>query len=324
MSLPEQIQKQVDAAKAIVDDHFGQPEVVAEPVVTQPTQSDAVGENAAPSAQEDENSPTYAQRWRSLQGVFNSQHTQLQNALQRVESLEGVIAMMKVTPDRPSEVGPTTSYITEKDREDFGADMVDFTTRAAKQENAQLRKELDDARSQMQQLGAQFQQLQGQVVPTVRQVAQNQQRNAQQEFFGALTQSMPDWETLNGNSKFHQWLLTPDPMTGITRQTYLEDAQKTFDVTRVLSIFRAFAPATGTTSATSRKAPTNELELQVAPGRNLSAPAPSANEARKWSRVEIAKLYDENRRGGFKGREAEFRALEQDVFTAQRDGRLAP
>jgi len=332
MSLPDQIQKQVDAAKDIIETHYGQPEDLVtksedlvEPVVPPSTVDEPVGENAAPKAQEDENSPTYAQRWRSLQGVYHSTQTQLQTAQQRVESLENVIAMMKTAPavqaDSPK---PGTSYVTDKDREEYGDDMVDFASRAAKQENAQLRDELNAALGQIQALGQQFQQLQGQVVPTVRQVAQTQQQNAQQGFFNALTKNMPNWEALNGDRAFHQWLLTPDPLTGITRQTYLEDAQKSLDVSRVLSIFKAFAPVTETPSAPSRKAPTSELELQVAPGRSLSAQAPSSNDARKWTRGEITKLYDDNRRGEFRGREDEFKSLERDLFAAQKEGRISP
>ena len=335
MSLPEQIQKQVDDAKSIVEQHYGTGETGAAPGepsgnqnpetnAAPPTVREPAGEQAPASPAEDENSLTYAQRWRSLQGVYNSQHAQLQTAMQRVASLEGVIAMMNAQPAAQSEARASgTSFITDKDREEYGDELIDFTTRAIKQENAVLASELEQTRAQLRTLGDQFQQLRGQIVPTVQQVAQTQQQSAQASFFGRLTASMPNWEAVNADPTFHRWLLTPDPMTGINRQTYLEAAQRELDAGKVLSIFHAFAPVTGAPSASTRKAPGDELALQVAPGRTLSAPAPSANDARKWSRADIAKLYDDNRRGVYRGRESDFKALERDLFAAQKEGRVA-
>ncbi len=328
MSLPEQLQKQVDDAKKIVEEHYGQPNETKDEKSEAPNAETSAppppaAETVDRKAVDDENSQTYAQRWRSLQGVYNSQHAQLQAAAQRIASLEGVITAMQVTPSASAESKTEQQYLTAKDREEYGDEMIDFTTRAAKQENARLATELAQTRSQLQTLAQQFQQLQGQVVPTVQRVAQTQQQGQQQGFLNALAARLPNWEAVNASREFHRWLLSPDPMTGITRQTYLADAEKTYDVHKVLSIFNAYLSVTGTPSAAARKTPGSELERQVAPGRTLAAPAPASNDARKWARTDISKLYDDKRRGVYRGREAEFRALEEDIFAAQKEGRIA-
>lgn len=334
MSLPEQLQKQVDEANSIIEKHYG---TGAEGGQSQESETGSAEGDAPPAtaesvestppqtaANEDENSPTYAQRWRSLQGIVASQKNQLDVANQRIASMEQVIAMMQVPATAPQQVTEAPTFITDKDREEYGADMVDFAVRAAKQETAEVRAELNKANQMIQQLGQQLNQLQGQVVPTVQRVAQNQQRTAKQEFFAALGQRIPNWEAINADQRFHNWLLTPDPMTGIQPQTYLENAQQSLDVDRTTAIFNTYLSATGAPpQAQSRTAPTSELEQQIAPGRSLTAPAPSANEARKWTRAEVKKLYDDKLRGLFKGREAEFATLEKDFFAAQREGRIA-
>lgn len=337
MSLPEQIQKQVDEAKRIVEEHYGtgeeqgSPEEVASSSGAPDQQSASVDSRQetppAPSGgAEDGNSATYEQRWRSQQGIVASLNNQLAGATQRITSLESVIAMMQSAPPAPQPQAPRgqESFITDRDREEYGEEMLDFTTRVARQEAAELREELAEARQMIQQMGQQFQTLQSQVVPTVQRVAHNQQRTAEQEFFTALAGVVPNWERVNSDRRFHEWLLSQDAMTGITRQVYLADAQKNLDVRRVASIFNSYLGSTGSQpQAVSRKAPTDELQNQIAPGRTLSAPAPSANEARKWTRAEITQLYEDKTHGKFVGREAEFTALERDIFKAQSDGRIA-
>ena len=338
MNLPDQIKTQVETANAIIEQHYGTGEGT-----TPPTESVEQGEgtsvakaqsggNEAPPvvrevSPEDENSQTYAQRWRSLQGVYQSVNTQLQQATERISQLEQLISTMQSAPPVQAQAAPapaTGGFVTQQDVEDYGQEMVEFAQRVSRSENARLQAELD--RTQ-QVLVAMEQRLNGlqQVVPTVQQVAQNQRVSAEQEFFGRLGAMIPNWEQINADPQFHQWLLTPDPMTGITRQTYIEDAQKNLDVTRVASIFQAFNPQVGapTQRTTTRQSNVTELERQIGPGRTLAATSPSTQEARRWTRAEISKLYDDNRRGKFAGRENEFKELERDLFAAQQDGRIA-
>ena len=335
MSLPEQIQKQVEAANRIIEEHYGAGEGGATPEpetrvdgdpVDAPKAEPVAQDEPSPRPAEDENSETYAQRWRSLQGINNSLQGQLNNANARLASLEQVISLMQSAPKPAADAEFTPQqFITDKDREELGNDLLDVASRAAKQENQALRAELAEARGMISQLSQQFQQLHGQVVPTVQRVAQNQYRSAEQEFFAAVGAAVPHYQQINADPRFHNWLLTPDPMTNISPQVYLEAAQKNLDAQRVVAIFRTFLGATGMqpTQEVSRKAPTDELQQQVAPGRTLASPAPSAKEARQWTRDQITKLYEDKTRGKFVGREAEFAALEKDIFAAQTQGRIA-
>ena len=105
MSLPAQVRQQIENANKLQEQLMGktqadpeQPkadetnsEVKAEEVVAEKPAEQAEQvrpqEKPATPANEDENSATYAQRWRSLQGVNNS-------LMQRINSLEALVASM--------------------------------------------------------------------------------------------------------------------------------------------------------------------------------------------------------------------------------------
>jgi hypothetical protein len=153
-------------------------------------------------------------------------------------------------------------------------------------------------------------------------LAQDNQQSAQDRFFAALGRAVPDYEQVNANAQFHQWLLTPDPMTGILRQTYLVDAQRSGDVERVATIFNSWKSLSGTQGqAKPRIDARAELERQQAPSRNLTS-TPTDKSGRIWDPKEISDLYQDKTRGKYAGREAEFKALEQDIFKAQQEGRI--
>jgi hypothetical protein len=338
MSLPEQIQKQVDEAKTIIEQHYGtgenqglgepgrEPESDEQDDEGSQSPESTVG-NEAPRTQaaqqaEDENSLTFKQRWLSLQGQWNAARGQNEQLMQRIGQLENLITTMSNAP-APQHAPQQETADYSKDVEDYGQDMVDFAKRVSRQENAALQAELERTQRVLVAMEQRLNGMQQQVVPAVQQVVQKQRISAEQEFFHGVAQHVPQWERVNADPRFHQWLLTPDPMTGITRQTYLEDAQRNHDVARVVNIFRTFAPSAGTPPQNRPNPAASELERQIAPGRTVAANSPSTQEAKRWSRTEITKLYDDHRKGNFKGREAEFKELERDLFAAQRDGRIA-
>jgi hypothetical protein len=76
-------------------------------------------------------------------------------------------------------------------------------------------------------------QMQGTVVPQVHQLSQNHAVSKEQRFWADLQTAVPDWQEINTSREFQSWLLEVDPLTGIPRQTYLDDAQRNMDARRV-------------------------------------------------------------------------------------------
>jgi hypothetical protein len=329
MNLPAQLRDQVEAANKLREQAYGEEAATSESTATE-SQEPAATQEAAPAAAstenvqqqekpatqaEDENNPTYAQRWRSLQGVINSRD-------QRISNLEQLVATMQAAPPaREIKAPEATKLVTDKDESEYGSDMVDFARRVTREEMTPVMQALAQMQQQLQQLNG--------LAPAVQQVATKQQATSEEQFFGRLSQHVPDWAAVNDDTRFHAWLLDMDSMTGITRQTYLMDAQRNLDLQRVVSIFNAWKREAGVPSANSEQQPArnqsaSQLEKQVAPGRaNAATVAPQAKAEKVYARADITKFFEDKRNGKYKGREAEANATERDIFKAQGEGRIA-
>lgn len=327
MSLPEQIQKQVDEAKSIIEQHYGTPAPEGgAPVLTTDAPaapvSDAAPETPAAPATPSAEEKTFEQRWRSLQGIYNAQAQELNNTKQRIAQLEQVLATMQSTPAVAPPAPPAQRNVTEADAEEFGDRYVDFVQRATSDASAALVATIESLKAEVAQLKS--------LAPVVNTVAATQRKSAADQFFVDIATAVPDWQSTNADPRFHEWLVTPDPMTGIARQTYLESAQNSLDSARAVNIFRAWAQQnSGPQAVTPPAAPPTptptitELERQIAPGRTTATVAPTQNALRQWTPEDVTAFYDDVRRGVYKGREAERAETERDLFRAQREGRMA-
>lgn len=335
MALPAQVQKQSEAVNKLYEELNGKPEEAgvdnaeaAEETVGVDTADTADSDGGqAPAPRQEEQSAagdkdeeeTYEQRWRSLQGMYNAEvprlHTERRELTNRVQQLEQLLASMTAKPSEQAET-PAEKLITEQDIEDYG-DSIDVMRRvfreeagALKQENAQLRQML--------------QQMQANVVPKVQQLSQRQAVSSEQAFWAELQTAVPDWQDINTSREFQSWLLEVDPLTGVPRQTYLEDAQRNLDARRVVNFFAAWKGQAGVPNARSTRTAqsASELEKQVAPGRGRSGGNKTAGEPKTYTQEDIKRFFTDVQKGKYKGKETERDRIERDIFAAQREGRI--
>jgi len=335
MTLPAQIQKQVDDAKSIIEQHYGdnagegadpvsttvEEGSTPEPVAQATQQPESVRTQGEPATSaEDENSPTYAQRWRSQQGIVNAVNRKLQEAEARTANLEHLVASLQNASSAPPAQHTQSRLVTDTDVTEYGSEMVDFARRVTREEMAPIAQALHDMNRRLEQL-------QG-MAPTVQRVVANQQATAEQSFADKLTRAVPDWTRINDDSRFHDWLLTPDDMTGLQRQTYLADAEQALDLNRVVSIFQAWKREAGVQTAPAAAAPAaasnaSRLERQVAPGRaSAASAAPTQKAEKQYTPEDITAFYKDKMQGKYRGREAEALAIERDIFKAPGEGRV--
>jgi hypothetical protein len=158
----------------------------------------------------------------------------------------------------------------------------------------------------------------------VESVVQRQALTAENTFWSELSAIVPDWREINANQGFHSWLLEVDPLSGMNRQTYLDVAQGQLDAYRVGEFFRTWQSSNGNSAAQQpRNVAATQLEKQIAPGRGrTTSSATTGNEAKSYSRTDIAKFFDDVRKGMYKGKEQERDRIERDIFAAQREGRI--
>ena len=346
MALPEQIRKQTEAVQELYkqlngDENNGNeatppadgttspPENTAQPA---PADESAVSNNAAqpqgneqtPSGtgqEDDPNSETYAQKWRTLQGMYNAEvprlHSQNRELNGRVQQMEQLLASLSQQSSQPAQQTQVQPLVTENDVQEYG-ESIDVMRRVT-------REELYPVAQKIAQLDQIIRSLQTSVVPQVQAVAHRQAMTAEQQFWSDLSGAAPNWREINDDHAFQSWLLEIDPLTGISRQTYLEDAQRILDVRRVASFFQTWNELTGKANVaqnTRRTATASELERQVAPGRSKNTGTPANNNAKTYSPDDIKGFFNDVRSGKYRGREAERDRIERDIFAAQRDGRI--
>jgi len=333
MALPAQVRKQAEAvdklyAELNVDSDGQGSDADATAGAAEGTgaaySADSVDEQA-PASQANEQMPaddkseeTFEQKYRTLQGMYNAEvprlHAEKRELTNRVQQLEQLIASMNAKPAQSQ--APAQKLITEQDIEDYG-DSIDVMRKVFREEMASKDTEINELRGLMRQM-------QSSVVPQVHQLSQNYAVSNEQRFWADLQVAVPDWQDINGSREFQTWLLEIDPLTGIPRQTYLDDAQRNLDVRRVTNFFAAWKGMTGGPDArTNREAQsTSELERQVTPGKGRSGGSKPLGESKTYTTDDIRAFFADVQKGKYRGKETERARIERDIFAAQREGRI--
>ena len=313
MSLPNAIQQQVEEADRIAAELDGmQPEpgtlVTGEQLNTSDpnplnTQPEPLEQTKPVSTDED---AKWEQRYRTLQGMYDAEvprlHAQTKELNKQLEILDSEMQVLKTQ----KAVEREKAAITEKDREDFGPDLIDLIERAAEAK-------VDTLRAREAELVGQINSLHEQL----NNVSQRQVVSDQDAFLARLSAKAPVWQALNTDSGFLNWLKEVDPVYGIPRQYALTSAYEALDDTRVAAIFNAY----GGTATPATQSAAQELQRQTSPSRSRSAPAPADTQnLRVYSNRDIEQFYAAWRRGEYSDEVAA--RIENDIQAAMAQGRI--
>jgi hypothetical protein len=178
-------------------------------------------------------------------------------------------------------------YLTQADVQNYGHDLIDLAQRAAAQVTA----------PPLEALGQQNAELH-------RQLAIERRRRLDAD----VEEAIPNYREIDRDPRWHDWLRGHDSLNGRIRQELLNEAIATGITGRVLAFFRGFMSLHNDPGQPSRG--TRRVPTQI------------PYDQRVYTRQEVAKLYDQNRRGAYRGREAEWGALERDIIAAGREGRI--
>lgn len=311
MALPRQIQEAADAADAYLAQQAMASEAQAQP---EPAQESAPEPAPVPEPQAADPQPpappahdVWEMRYKSLQGMFNKEVPELQGKVRHLEGqLQDAVARLNKASEAKPE--PVKAEVDPKDAENFGGDLVEMVNRVSSAQVARLSSILD---GKLAAFGQQISTLYEQVGGATQHVA----RTAEQAFFDRLERLVPEWESVNADQRFLQWLAEVDPVYGLPRQSALEQARKSLDAARAAAVFNAF---TGGKQATAKP---DGLGKQVSPKSVGSAP-PSTSQPRVVSSTDITKFYDDVRRGVYRGQEAVAAQKEQEFNLALAEGRV--
>jgi hypothetical protein len=235
---------------------------------------------------------------------------QLQSALSRISELEQATR-------KPAQAEASQLLVTDKDVEAFGGDLIDLVKRQAQEVIQAAARDMEGRLATKDAEIAKLREQLGGVAEQTKAVTQN-------TYLSELTKLVPDWETVNTNQGFLDWLAQIDPLTGLQRQTYLDDAFGKLDVRRTAEIFSAYRALTGARPQSSSAAPPPELQRQVQPASSQSAPAASGADSgsKIWSVNEIDQFYRDVARGVYTGRDRDRQRLNTEIDLAISQGRL--
>ncbi len=267
-----------------------------------------------------------AEEWRSRfvseNGRYRAKLRVIEQHEQTISGLENIIESMRqqlevATATPPAPPAPA-SFITDKEREDFGEEMLDVVGKRAR----------EILSPEVEALKATVADLTNRLNGTARAVEQT----TQEQMLAKLTEAVPNWEEINFDKKFKSWLALPDPFSGVIRQKLLTQSFEQNQTPRVIAFFKGFLseeaaldPSPGTQVAPAAPQPPKvNLEDLAAPGRARTPASGSSLPVEKPIILtsQIKAFYDLVRAGGYAGREEEKDGLEREIFAAQRDGRV--
>lgn len=273
------------------------------------------GDPSAPPSQDLEH------QLRSLQGRYENQVRINQDQATRLTEMERMIASMRSSGAQPEPPppAPPARLITPEEEAEFGPELLDVAGRRAREV---ITPELSAYDLRLQKLENR-----------VDGVASVTSQTAKERLYTDLTAAVPNWQAINRQAEFLQWLSFADPYSGRARKDMLVEAFTGQQANRVIQFFKGFLEATGTPPAPATPAPTPatpappvapSLEQLAAPGRARSDPQPLPADKPTYTSAQYAALARDKLNGKWKGREAEYAAIEQDVFLAQKEGRFFP
>lgn len=316
MALPKAIQKQVEDADAFVAQMNGQtdntetdPNLEQNPAPDPEPQPQPVSQEPEPKPISEVPEETWQAKFFTLKGKYDAEvprlHSQMRELNQQVQTLIAEAAARVQQPKQESVTAKT--LITEQDREAFGTDLLDLIDRASEQKVAEFR-------SHNAQLVDEIRELKGKLGN----VSERQVVSDKDQFLAKLSSQVPNWETLNTDQGFLNWLAEVDPVYGLPRQVALSNAYESLDANRTAVIFNQYQ---GKVAPTQQR-PSQQLQSQVAPTRSRSSPAPatSAGDKQIYTQEQIANFYNEWIKGHLDSAEAE--RIEKDINAAYSEGRI--
>ena len=280
-------------------------------------------------------SPNWENRFKALKGRFDAEtrrHGETVSQFEtRMRDMAAEIAKLS-RPQLPGTGDQPLVLITDKDKADFGEDLIDVIKRAA----------IEAVMPQLKPIAETVGQVQARVDTTT----QETERQFLHRMHTTMDASVPGWDALNKDPNFIAWTKQNDVYSGLNRQELLQKAWYAGDSNRVIAFFQGFLAeeaATDPAAAQARAAALGlngghaaappasppqpaapqrvTLEQLAAPGRARAAATPPQGKP-VWTAAGISQFYMDVANGKFRGRDQERIATEADLMAAQREGRI--
>ena len=293
--LPKAIQAQLDAADALQAQMTapapieGTPEPVVTPVEPAPQPVEPAVQQPQAVQPQDAGEP-WEQRFKVMEGKYRAEVPRLveQNRELSDRLEQAINALNQANAPKPQDA---PKLVTDADVEEYGAELVDMVRRVSQEQFNKL----------STVFAAELDKRFGAVAQRVENTEQQVVKSAKDKFWDAVLKDHPDFDAVNNDARWVEFLGTLVPDTDFTRRAIAEDAVTRLNAPSLCKQLAAFKTALGLTTAPAPAAPAAptppaakakpNLSAHVAPDSNRSS-APTEPTARIWTGDEYAKALD--------------------------------
>jgi len=321
MALPKQVEAQLKEIEAI-EKQLMQPAEAPAPQPQDPPADPAPAEPTDPKPADPEPKPVeptpapaeptvaeekWEQKYKTLKGMYDAEvprlHAELRELKATVESLRKATETKPAEPTKPA---APEKLVTDEDVAAFGQDLIEVQRKVAREVAAEFRKDIDDLRAENATLREQLTKTGTQVVEAT--------------FEQRLHRLVPDFDTVNTDPKWVEWLNEVDPLLRGPRKMVAQDAFNRGDAEAVADYVKLFKQATAPVEPTPKVA--EELERQIQPSRSASSAQTPSPKGKVYSTGDIDKMFQKVAQLGNQGKVDEARKLEAEIDAAYMEGRV--
>lgn len=315
MELPKQIQQHIDEVDALEKQMTGVNEA-PEPVVEQDSAPANVIEDAAqapieqtappPENEVDEEAEAkWEHKYKRLQGKYNAEVPRLHQELKAVrgqfEQVNSLYAELQSKADaKPAET--PRGHVTDEDIETYGEELIDLQRRIVREASESFQGEIDKLRAENSYLQSQM----GQVTTN--------------SFDMRLNSAIPDFQIVNADPAWIEWLDGYDPMLRAPRRVAAQTAFDNQDIDAIASYVEMFQE-NNPAPQNSREKRQAELQRQVQPSR-ATATVNGGTQQRIYSQADVEKGYGKIQQYLARGQFDKANDLDNEYSTAYSEGRV--
>lgn len=278
-----------------------------EPTPAEPTPVENKPEPTEPVVPEE----TWQQKYKTLKGMYDAEvprlHADLRELKSQVESLRKAAEAKPAEPVKPA---TPEKLVTDADVEAFGSDLIEVQRKVAREVAAEFRGEIDAMKAENEKLREQLKATGNQV--------------SEATFEQRLHRLVPDFEAVNVDPKWIDWLNEVDPLIRGPRLTVAQEAFNRGDaegIAHYVGLFKASqAPAAAAAEQETRKA--EELARQVQPNRSATSTPVVSQKGKVYSDKDIQGMFRRSIELSAKGQHDEARKLEAEIDSAYRENRV--
>lgn len=252
---------------------------------------------------------TWQQKYRTLKGMYDADvprlHAQVKELNNRLVELQRAAAD---TPKPTAQQATTTKLVTDEDVQAFGADLIEVQRKVAREVAQDVRAEIDALKADNAKLREQLQATGTQVVEAT--------------FEQRLHRMVPDFDAVNADPKWIEWLNEVDPILRAPRKAVAQEAFNRGDADGVAYYVDLFKKSSAPVEQPRATSKADEVARQIQPNRVASTGTPVSQTGKTYTNADIQKMFQKAADLGGRGQLEAARKLEAEIDAAFMEGRV--